>query len=201
MSAILKKNVKDLELHELVDKVAYIKGRVWTIYATTGKCESEGVWVFQGVKPYPNFKFDSVIPYHREKYQTSFFSKETVIAGLIEGDEIDKRLKQMEREDKKKLNRKKAIDFYVHLTGHTKSFISRKIEENFNSFQLIAGAIRYDLWKCNGALSLSHNIHGHTNHAYFDFITFKSHSHLNEKHFEDIKEEIIDQYKEWKGID
>ncbi|OIJ12693.1 hypothetical protein BKP37_12905 [Anaerobacillus alkalilacustris] len=191
-----------LELNDLFDKVIYVKGRVWTIYATTGKCESEGVWAYEGVKPYPNFKFDSTCPYHNEKYQISFFFKETALEGLIEGNEIDNCMKQMKREDKKKLTRKKAIEFYVHLTGHTKSFVSKNLVEKFNdTYSFAPGSLCYDLWKSEGALLLSHNLEGHTNMSWFDFITFKPHSRLNDKHWEAVKEEIIDHYKEWKGIE
>lgn len=172
----------------LFDKVVYMKGRVWTIYGTT----DNGVFCYLGVKPYPTFEFDNY--QHNKTMTISYFENKDL--KFIEGDEIDWCMQKMESEDKKKLTRKKAIDFYVYLTGHSKNFVTKNLEEKHRSFLFSPGAVRYDLWKYEGALLLSHDLNdGFTQHTYFDFITFEHHGILNEKSREAHRQEIIDSYE------
>lgn len=175
------------DINELHDKVFYAKNRIWTIYGTT----HDGVFCYQGIKPHPNFRYDS----RTMRKNTSYFKFEDIKDDFIEGEEIDWCMKKMVAADKKTLTKKHAIDFYVYLTGHTKSFVSKNIEEKFNGFSFVPGDVCYDLWKSDGALSLSHNIHGTTTIAHFDFLTFKTHNTLNEKSDDAYKEEIIENYK------
>jgi hypothetical protein len=185
-------------LAKLINKVIWQKGRVWTIYSYSGGMKP-GIFCYQGLKPYPSFKYDSYRDYYPKK-KTSYFRVEDL--NFIEGDEIEKYLKQMESEDKKKLTRTKAIKFYMQLTGHSKNFVSKNLKENYNdSFEFSPGAICFELWKTKGILLLSHDIHGSIHHAYFDFITFESDSNEEEKSREDYKQQIIDDFKDWKGIE
>lgn len=49
---------------------------------------------------------------------------------------------------KKKLTKKKYIEFITKLTGHTKSFVQKnmKINEFIDCYTLMSGTIRYDTW-------------------------------------------------------
>jgi hypothetical protein len=186
---------------DLIDQVVQFKGRVWTIYSTT----NEGVFAYQGLKPFPSFN------YREESQRFSSFRKNIAYIkhgeiNILTGEDIPAAVKKEEKEMKKPLSCKKAIEFFVHLTGHSRSFVSKNIEEHFNnSFSFIPGAIRYRLWKHNRGLSsfliLSHNMKGSESHVYYDFITFKTDDIELERSWEEIKQEIIDEYKEWKGIE
>jgi len=177
-------------IEELSGRVIYIKNRVWTIYAKV----RDGILCYEGVKPYEGFVFDSDNPGGRI---TSYFHLEEVTHHFIEREEIEWFMKKMTSADKKPLTKEHAVDFYVHLTAHSKSFVSKNIEEGFiDSFEFTPGSIRFSLWKKDGALSLSHNIHGTTHIAHFDFLTYKPHHILNEKSDDERKEEIIESYKD-----
>jgi hypothetical protein len=184
--------MEKMEVEGLLDKVIYIKNRVWTIYATT----NNGVFCYQGIKPYPSFKYDST----QMTLNISYFDLEDVAVSFIEGSKIEWYMEKMKSSDKKKLTKQHAVDFYVHLTGQSKSFVTKYMEERDHALSLTTGAIRFDLWKSDGALLLSHNIHGTTHLAYFDFLTFESHSQLNDRSTDAYKQEIIDSYKDWQGI-
>lgn len=192
-------------METLIDKVVLAKGRVWTIYATDGNYhndrENRGVWVFQGVKPYNGFKFDSSRNYL--EIPSNYFSLDEIV--FLEGDDIAAAVKKMQQEEKKKLTRKKAIDFFIHITGHSKAFVSKSIEaqERYisDAFKFSPGAIRMEIWKTDGAILLSENMRGTTRHSYFDFITFEPHDRLNERTDKAYREQIIDEFKEWKGIE
>ncbi|MBO0962527.1 hypothetical protein J1P26_22795 [Neobacillus sp. MM2021_6] len=184
----------------LMDKVVHYKGRVWTIYSTS----HDGVFAYQGLKPFASFNYNE----DSRKYST--FKKNIVYIKndeitILTGDEIQAAVKKEEKEMRKPLSRKKAIDFYVYLTGHSKAFVSKHIQERHRGFGFIPGAVGYDLWKHNRGersfLILSHNMENHTQHAYFDFITFETDDLEHERSWEAIKQEIIDNYKEWQGIE
>jgi hypothetical protein len=185
---------------ELIDKVVFYKGRVWTIYSTSG----DGVFAYQGLKPFASFN------YHEDSQRYSTFKKNISFIKndeieLLANEQIQAAVKKEEREIKKPLSRKKAIEFYVYLTGHSKAFVSKHILERHNGFDFAPGAVGYSLWKTSrrgesGYLILSHNTEGTTHHAYFDFITFKTDDIETERSWEAVKEEIIDNYKEWNGI-
>lgn len=190
-----------METIQLLDKVVLYKGRVWTVYSSA----EDGVFCYQGLKPFSSFN------YHEDSSRFSTFKKNTtyipiVDLQLLDGEEISVAVKKEEKELKKKLNRKKAIDFYVNLTGHSKAFVSKHIHENDwrESFAFCPGAVQYDVWKTsrNGRpfLILSHNMEGHTHHAYFDFITFETDDLETDHSWEEIKQEIIDNYTDCKGI-
>ena len=187
------KGVGEMVAIELIDKVIYIKNRVWTVYGTT----NNGAFCFQGIKPYPSFKYDS----SNMTLNISYFELEDIKASLLESSEIEFYMEKMKSADKKKLTKQHAVDFFVHLTGHTENFISENVQDEGNSFTFKPGAISYDLWKSDGAFLLSHNITGTTHMAYFDYLTFAPHGILNEKNREAYKQQIIDDYKDWKGID
>ena len=184
-----------MQANELLDKVVYYKGRVWTIYSTS----RDGVLAYQGLKPFSSFD------YYKDSQRYSSFKKNTTYINqdeimFLNGDEIKSALKKEEREMKKPLSRKKAIDFYVYFTGHSKAFVSKNLEEKHHSFDFTPGAVWYQLWKMDGALYLSHNMDGSSHHVNYDFITFEPHDILNDKRWESIKNEIIDDFKAWKGI-
>lgn len=184
-----------MQAKELLYLVILYKGRVWTVYSSW----KDGVHCYQGLKPFASFDYEKDSwKYRTYRKMTTFVKMDEVV--LLEGDEIEKAMKRMETEDKKKLTCKKAIDFYVHLTGHTKAFVSKHIEEHDRTFDFSPGCVWYQLWKMDGALYLSHNMDGSSHHVNYDFITFEPHDVLNEKRWEDIKNEIIDNYKDWKGI-
>ncbi|WP_445506745.1 hypothetical protein [Niallia sp. 03190] len=189
-----------MESKEALDKVLFTKGRVWTVYSTS---EDGSIFCFQGIKPHESFKFDD-----RNNYRNlpiAYFNLADIEDKFIQKEEIDFFIKIMETEEKKPLTKKKAIDFFVHLTGHSRAFISKRTLEKGISgrgtYEFIPGAIRYELYKTEGSLCLRHNMDGYTHHLYYDFITFYPHDYLNEKRNKAIKEEIINDYKDWKGIE
>jgi hypothetical protein len=178
-----------LKRESVIDKVLFHKGRVWTIYAET----NNGAFAFQGVKPYHNFQYDSRI--HSTNINFTYIQEEDINPNLLEPNEIESHLKLMSAAEEKKLTLKSAIEFFVQLTGHSKNFTSKKIEKTgHDSFLFNPGQLRYEIWKTNGAILLSHNTNGYTNLAYFDFITFESHTALNEMKSNEQKREIIEQF-------
>jgi hypothetical protein len=179
-----------LKSESVIDKVLFHKGRVWTIYAET----NNGVFCYQGIKPFPNFQYSERT--HHD-LNSVYFDLEEVESSIIKGEDIDHCMKSMNAADQKKLTQKHAIDFFVHLTGHSRNFVSKHIRNShYDSYIFSPGQLRYEIWKSEGAILLSHNTNGYTNHAFFDFITFDSHSLLNEKSIESHKKEIIEQYTE-----
>jgi hypothetical protein len=185
---------------ELIDKVVFYKGRVWTIYSTSG----DGVCACQGLKPFSTFNYDEDSRKYSTFKKNIVYIKKDEIA-ILTGEDIPAAVKREEKEMKKPLSRKKAIDFYVYITGHSKTFVSKHIQERHNGFDFEPGAVRYSLWKTSrrgesGYLILSHNLEGTTHHAYFDFITFRTDDLETDRSWEEVKQEIIDNYKEWNGV-
>jgi hypothetical protein len=185
---------------ELIDQVVSYKERVWTVYSYM----KDGVFAYQGLKPFKSFDYVKESKHFDSFKKNIAYIKYDEINILTE-DEIKVALKKEEREMKKPLSRKKAIEFFVYLTGHSKSFVSKNIEEHYNnSFSFIPGTVRYRLWKHNRGLRsfliLSHNMKGSESHVYYDFITFETDDVELERSWEEVKQEIIDEYKEWKGI-
>jgi hypothetical protein len=190
-----------MENKELLDKVILYKGRVWTIYSYM----KDGVFAYQGLKPFKSFDYEK-----ESKRFDSFKKNITYIRtdeiNILTDDIIADAVKKEEKEMKKTLSRKKAIDFFVYLTGHSKAFVSKNIEEHYNnSFWFTPGAVRYNLWKHNRGLRsfliLSHNMKGSESHVYYDFITFETDDIELERSWEKVKQEIIDGYKEMEGIE
>jgi hypothetical protein len=190
-----------MELTNLIDRVISYKGRVWTIYSYM----KDGVFAYQGLKPFASFNYST------DSQRFSTFKKNITYIkydeiNILSSEGIADAVKKEEKEMKKPLSRKKAIEFFVYLTGHSKAFVSKNIEEHYNnSFWFIPGAVRYNLWKHNRGessfLILSHNMKGSESHVYYDFITFETDDLELERSWEEDKQEIIDQYKEWKSID
>jgi hypothetical protein len=185
---------------ELIDEVVSYKGRVWTIYSTSG----EGVFAYQGLKPFSSFNYnEDSRRYSTFRKNIAFIKKDEIT--ILTGDDIQTAVKKEKVQLKKELTRKKAIDFYVYLTGHSKAFVSKHIQERHNGFEFSPGAIRYDLWKTSrgerSCLILSHNIEGNSLHAYFDFITFETDDVETDRSWEEVKQEIIDNYKDGQGIE
>jgi hypothetical protein len=185
---------------ELIDKVVFYKGRVWTIYSTSG----DGLFAYQGLKPFASFNYNEDSQrYSTFKKNIAYIKKDEI--AILTGEDIQIAVKKEEKDMKKPLSRKKAIDFYVHFTGHSKAFVSKHIQEHYNGFGFSPGAVQYDLWKTSrrsgsNFLILSHNMEGTTHHAYFDFITFKTDDLETDRSWEEVKQEIIDNYKESNGI-
>jgi hypothetical protein len=184
---------------ELINKVVSFKGRVWTIYSTSG----DGVFAYQGLKPFSSFNYDEDSRKYSTFKKNIAYIKKNEIAILTDQD-IQAAVKKEDKENKKPLSRKKAIDFFVYLTGHSRAFVSKHIRESHTGFEFSPGALRYDLWKSTRGersfLILSHNMEGTTHHAYFDFITFRTDDVETNRSWEEVKQEIIDNYKEWNGI-
>jgi hypothetical protein len=185
---------------DLIDKVVFYKGRVWTIYSTSG----EGVFAYKGLKPFSSFNYnEDSRRYSTFRKNITFIKKDEIT--ILAGDDIQTAVKKEKAQLKKELTRKKAIDFYVYLTGHSKAFVSKHIQERHNGFEFSPGAIRYDLWKTSRGersfLILSHNIEGNSQHAYFDFITFETDDVETDRSWEEVKQEIIDNYKDGQGIE
>ncbi len=189
---------------DFIDKVVLYKGRVWTIYSTS----NDGVFAYQGLKPFDSFKYyEDSQRYDSFKKNITFIKHDEI--ELLPADHVPAAVKKEERELKKPLSRKKAIDFFVYLTGHSKTFVSKHIRESNckDSFIFSPGAITYDIWKAKRSYSsqpyllLSHNMEGSTTHSYFDYITFETDDLETERSWKEVKQEIIDGYKEWKGIE
>lgn len=187
---------------DLIDQVIFYKGRLWTVYATSG----DGVFAYQGLKPYASFN------YSNDSYRFSTFRRNIISLNadeitILSGEEIEAAIKKEKAAEKKPLTRKKAIEFFVYLTGHSKAFVSKNIRESGcrDSFDFTPGAFRYSLWKSSRGeksfLLLSNNMKGSESHAYFDYITFETDDIETERSWEEIKQEIIDNYKELKGIE
>jgi hypothetical protein len=184
---------------DIIDKNVSYKGRVWTIYSTC----NDGVFSYQGLKPFASFN------YHEDSKRFSTFKKNTTYIKrdeiiLLSSDEIHAAVKKEAKEMKKPLSRKKAIDFYVYLTGHTKTFVSKNLFEAHHRFDFAPGASRYSLWKHKRGdrsfLILSNNMKGSESHVYYDFITFETDDIEIERSWEEVKQEIIDDFKEWTNI-
>lgn len=194
-----------MDLLEFMDSVVLYKNRVWTVYSVMTAKGNEGVFAYQGLKPFETFD------YNTDSQRFSSFKRNITLIHpcdirVLEPGEVAAALKKEQRELKKPLTRKKAIDFFVYLTGHSRSFVSKNIDEHYNdNFCFQPGKIRYRLWKAgrglNGFLILSHNMEGSESHVYYDFLTFETDDLEIEKAWEEVKQEIIDQYKEWKGIE
>lgn len=190
----------------LLDKVILYKGRVWTIYSIVTNKGNEGVFAYQGLKPFSSFNYNS------DSRRFSTFKKNIVFIkideiNILTDDDISIAVKKEEKEMKKPLSRKKAIDFFAYLTGHSKAFVSKHIHEYDyrDSFDFSPGSFRYSLWKNNSGLRsfliLSHNMEGSESHVYYDFITFETDDVEIERSWEEVKQEIIDNFKECKGIE
>lgn len=177
---------------DLIDKVVYYKGRVWTIYGTS----NNGAWAYNGLKPYDTFKFRSDDHFWRERYRTTYIPDTDI--NVIEGEEIENCLKLEKAADKKKLNKRYATEFFSWLTGHAKGFVSKHLEERFNGFQFAPGHICYEIWKMDGAIYLSHNTNnGYTENSYFDYVTWESEERLYKKNKQAHEDEIIEQYRDY----
>jgi hypothetical protein len=178
---------------DLYDKVLYYKGRVWTIYALTGNYD--GVFVYQGLKPYSTFQYDS----YRHDRNISYIKMHEVLECIIEGEQIQECVKSEKAADAKKLNKKMAVDFLVNLTGHARSKVNSEIVEQGHAFTIVLGSVRYDLFKLDGRLHLHHNIHGTTEGTVFDFVTWKHDTNYEDKQREKERKEeaknIIEDYK------
>ncbi|WP_042348679.1 hypothetical protein [Bacillus massiliigorillae] len=180
---------------ELYDKMIYYKGRVWTIYALTEN--HDGVFAYQGLKPYDTFKYDS----YQSNLNITFLKMDEALNCIVEGDDcIAECVKNEKIAQAKKLNKEMAVEFLVYLTGHPKTKINSEIEEEHNCFKIVLGQIRYALWKSDGRLYLHHQINGKTTDTSFDFVTWKPdsmHEYANNKKQEnEYKQEIIEAYKD-----
>jgi hypothetical protein len=178
---------------ELYDKVIYYKGRVWIIYALSG----DGVFAYQGLKPYETFKYDS----YQSNRNISYLKIDEALQCIIDGDQIEACVKAEKKAQSKKLSKKMAVEFLADLTGHPKSKILSVMEERFNgSFSVVLGQICYDLFKLDGRLHLHHNMHGNTTGTVFDFVTWKHDSMYedaqNREQKNEYKQEIIEAYKD-----
>jgi hypothetical protein len=189
-------------MENLYDKVIWAKGRIWTIYGTNETGET-GVWCYQGLKPFSSYKFDSSRRNHGRNINY-FHLKDCV---FLETElEQQQKLEEMETEDKKKLNKTKAIEFFMYLTGHSKTFVSKNIHQekrySGNAFEFNPGFVRYSIWKSEGCIYL-HQLLGNESwdSSYFDFITFETQDRLNDLKREKERNEIIEDYKSWKGIE
>lgn len=183
------------QVNELVDKVIYYKGRVWTVYAITGN--QDGVFIYQGLKPYSTFQFDS----YSSNRNTSYLKLQEALDCIIEGVQITECVKNEKKAESKKLNKKLAVDFFVYLTGHAKSKINSEIVEEYNAgFKIVLGQVRYDLWKMDGRLHLHYNMHGNTTGTTFDFVTWKHDSNYEDRQLRESRREeaksIIEDYKQ-----
>ncbi|MBJ6360487.1 hypothetical protein ACFOQM_04060 [Paenibacillus sp. GCM10012307] len=174
---------------ELYDKVIYYKGRVWTIYGLTGN--HDGVFVYQGLKPYETFQYDS----YSSKRNVCYIDIDEVLECIIEGNQIEECVKNEKIAQSKKLNKKMAVEFFAEFTGHARTKINSEIKESGNGFEVVLGMVRYNLWKLDGRLHLNHNIHAHTTGTVFDFVTWKHDSLYREAQQKEFKREIIDEYK------
>lgn len=180
---------------DLYDKVLFYKGRVWTIYALTG----DGVFAFQGLKPYSSFKYDS----NRHEKNISYIKMVEVLECIIEGEKIAECVDIERKSDAKKLSKKMAVEFLSYLTGHTSGKINCEIIEQEGrvngSFTVVLGQVRYDIWKMDGRLHLHHNMHGTTTGTTFDFVTWKVDSNYEDRERRqsqrDERELIIEDYK------
>lgn len=183
-------------MNDLLDKVIYYRGRVWTIYAETGN--RDGVFAFQGLKPpYSTFKYDS----YRSDRNISFLKMQEALDCIIDGDQITECVKSEKTAESKKLNKKMAVEFFADLTGHTRSKINSDIEEKYNNvYSIRLGQVCYDLYKLDGRLHLQHNMHGHTTGTTFDFVTWKHDSHYEDRqtrvHRREEAERIVEEYKD-----
>lgn len=177
----------------LFDKVLCYRGRVWTIYALSGNYD--GVFAYQGLKPYPSYKYDSV----RSDRNISYVKMQEALECLIDGEQIVECVKKEKAADVKKLNKKMAVEFLVYLTGHGKAKINNEIKESFNGFLIQLGQVRYDLFKLDGRLHVHHNLHGNTTGTTFDFVTWKHDSNYEDRQIRQLRceeaESIVEDYK------
>ncbi|EPD80533.1 MULTISPECIES: hypothetical protein [unclassified Paenibacillus] len=182
-------------VEDLYDKVLYYKGRVWTIYALDGN--HDGVFAFQGLKPYTSFKYDS---YSHDR-NISYLKMAEALECIIEEEKIAECVHLERKADAKKLSKKMAVDFLAHLTGHTVGKIDGEVEEQHNGFTVVLGQVRYDLWKMDGRLHLHHYMHGTTTGTTFDFVTWKVDTNYEDKQRRqsqrEEKELIIEEYKHY----
>ncbi len=174
---------------EFIDKVVYYKGRVWTVYGTN---PNHGIWAYNGVKPYSTFKFDSR---RHDDFRTTYIPIDDAFQ-IIEGEDIDRCLKLEAAAEKKKLNKKYAVDFFVWLTGHSKSFVTKNIEERHHGFLFVPGSLIYEIWKTDkDCLILSHNTNGgYTSNAYFDYVTWEPDEEKYEKSRRALEREILENH-------
>jgi DNA polymerase III delta prime subunit len=115
---------------DLIDKVVLHKGRVWTIYSSS----NDGVFAYQGLKPFSTFNYnEDSRKYSSFKKNIAFIKQDEI--NILTDEEIKAAVKKEERDMKKPLSRKKAIDFFVYLTGHTKAFVSKNIQEDETIYQ------------------------------------------------------------------
>lgn len=175
---------------ELYDKVIYYKGRVWTIYALTGN--HDGIFAYQGLKPYETFKYDS----YQSNRNIAYLKMDEALQCIIDGNQIEACVKAEKKAESKTLSKKMAVDFLSEITGHAKAKINSVIDDRFNGFTVQLGQVRYDLFKVDGRLHLHHNMHGTTDGTTFDFVTWKIDSLYEDKARNEYKKEIIDAYKD-----
>jgi hypothetical protein len=174
----------------IVGKVVLYKGRVWTVYGY----HAQGAYAFNGLKPYPEWKFDSNNNYHN--YRITYIPAEDIKVVLETEGAITAARKGEEASEKKKLTKTYAAEFFSFLTGHPKAFVSRNLVERHNGWHFEPGWIQYEIWKMDNALYLSHNTeNGYSSHAYFDFVTWEPEDRLYERNKRAMEEEIAEKYR------
>jgi|GEM_PF-7034291 hypothetical protein len=183
----------NFQARDLIDKVIFYKGRVWTIYAADGS--NTGVFAYQGLKPYSTFRYSDS---HSDR-AIAYISLLEASVKLIDGDQIQECIKQEKAAESKKLSKKMAVEFLSELTGHGKSKINAEIKDDHNSFSVQLGRINYSLYKLDGRLRLNHNLHGTTRSTTFDFVTWKHDIQFEDRekrrYAREEREEIIEDYK------
>jgi hypothetical protein len=97
-----------------------------------------------------------------------------------------------------KFSKKKAIELYANLTGHSKSFLSKNIvsrPELMSSFDLNVGLVRYSAWKNDGRIYMQVALGCHVRDSYwFNLETLERDNDKQEKWDDEIRKEIREGY-------
>lgn len=94
---------------------------------------------------------------------------------------------------KEKISKKKYSEFYSTLTGHSKSYVLKNMEETFNgSYKFLTGMQMYHAWVLKGKIYCQYFLESECRGAwYFDIETFEYDRKLTEKDENEGIEELI----------
>jgi|tagenome__1003787_1003787.scaffolds.fasta_scaffold20864823_2 hypothetical protein len=95
-----------------------------------------------------------------------------------------------------KMTKKKYINFYSTLTGHSKSFVEKNLHEGYSingtRYKFVSGMQTYSAWIINGRIYCQHFLQNTCQSAwYFDFDTYEIDWGLIEEDLEEYKEQVI----------
>jgi hypothetical protein len=101
-----------------------------------------------------------------------------------------------------KMTKKKYIEFYSVLTGHSKSYVERNLLQKHNGgYDFMAGMQRYSAWILEGKIYCQHFLHGDCQGAwYFSYEGYGVDWNLIDRDRDEHKKQVIEDYIDFNDI-